>query len=208
MPIELFSLPFLFPGYFCSVDACIVCIVSVGCNQSFFHAFLCHHLVFVSIHQCYVECWRFIFFLLFMTHSLSTSSLRCLSTSSLGCKALCIVIRFLVLWSICLSFSFVHFKNGPEYLTRAKPWYLSLWWDFCYIVWFLVLLLLFSLLRDIQTNFNWWLFTEVWMNASLKDSFPYLCRFKQFCYPHLLPLSPSLSLLSQSVFSARRNSVI
>ena len=37
-----------------------------------------------------------------------------LSTSSLGCYAFCIVINFLVLWSICLSSSLVDFKNGPE----------------------------------------------------------------------------------------------
>ena len=42
-----------------------------------------------------------------------------LSTSSLGCNALCIVISFLVLWSICLSSSRVHLKKGPEYLTRG-----------------------------------------------------------------------------------------
>ena len=41
-----------------------------------------------------------------------------LSTSSLGCNALCMVISFLVLSSICLS-SRVHFKKGPEYLTRG-----------------------------------------------------------------------------------------
>ena len=40
-----------------------------------------------------------------------------LSTSSLWCMTLCIVISFLIPWSICLS-SLVHFKNGPEYLTR------------------------------------------------------------------------------------------
>ena len=39
-----------------------------------------------------------------------------LSMSSLRCKALCMVINFLVVWSICLSL--VHFKNNPEYLTR------------------------------------------------------------------------------------------
>ena len=39
-----------------------------------------------------------------------------LSTSFLGCKALCIIITFLVLWCLCLSSSLVHFKNGPEYL--------------------------------------------------------------------------------------------
>ena len=27
-------------------------------------------------------------------------------------------ISLLVLWSICLSSTLVHFKNGPEYLTR------------------------------------------------------------------------------------------
>ena len=42
-----------------------------------------------------------------------------LSMSSLGCKALFMVISFLVLWLICLSSSLVHFKNGLEYLTRG-----------------------------------------------------------------------------------------
>ena len=42
-----------------------------------------------------------------------------LSTSSLGCNALCMVISFLVLWSICLSSSLVHLRKGPEYLTRG-----------------------------------------------------------------------------------------
>ena len=41
-----------------------------------------------------------------------------LSTSSLGCSALCMVISFLVLWSICSSSSLVYFRKGPEYLTR------------------------------------------------------------------------------------------
>ena len=49
-----------------------------------------------------------------------------LSTSSLGCKALCNVIRFLVLWFICLCSSLIHFKNRSEYLTRGQPRYLSL----------------------------------------------------------------------------------
>ena len=39
--------------------------------------------------------------------------------SSLVYKALCMVIRFLVLWSICLCSSLVPFKNGPEYPTRV-----------------------------------------------------------------------------------------
>ena len=40
-----------------------------------------------------------------------------LTTSSLGCNALCMVISVLVLWSICLRSSLVIFKNGPKYLT-------------------------------------------------------------------------------------------
>ena len=41
-----------------------------------------------------------------------------LSTLSLGCNALCMVISFLVLWSICLSSSQVHFRRGTKYLMR------------------------------------------------------------------------------------------
>ena len=42
-----------------------------------------------------------------------------LSVLSVGYKTLYIVITFLVLWSICLSSSLVHFKNCPEHLTRG-----------------------------------------------------------------------------------------
>ena len=37
---------------------------------------------------------------------------------SLECRALCIVVIFLVLWLICLTI--IHFKNSPEYLTRGN----------------------------------------------------------------------------------------
>ena len=40
------------------------------------------------------------------------------TVSSLGCKALCTVMSFLVIWSICWSSSLVLFRNDPEYLTR------------------------------------------------------------------------------------------
>ena len=42
-----------------------------------------------------------------------------LSTSSLGCNALWMVISFLVLWSICISSSLFHLRKGAEYLTRG-----------------------------------------------------------------------------------------
>ena len=40
------------------------------------------------------------------------------SMSSLRCKALCIVMNFLILWPLCLRSSHAHFENGLEYLTR------------------------------------------------------------------------------------------
>ena len=42
-----------------------------------------------------------------------------LSMLSLGCKALCFIINFLVFWTICLYLSLVNFKNDPKYLTRT-----------------------------------------------------------------------------------------
>ena len=36
-----------------------------------------------------------------------------------GCKALCLVFNFIVLLSICLISSLVHFKNYPESTTRS-----------------------------------------------------------------------------------------
>ena len=60
------------------------------------------------------------------------------STSSLECKALCNVISFFVLSSICWSSSLVHFKNGPEYLTRRTAQVFIPFIRFCYIVWLLV----------------------------------------------------------------------
>ena len=52
-------------------------------------------------------------------HPLSFHNTYNFSTSSLGCKTLCTVNIFLVLWSICLSSFLVHFKNGAGYLTRS-----------------------------------------------------------------------------------------
>ena len=54
-----------------------------------------------------------------------------LSVSPLGSKAFCIIMSFLVLRSISWSSSLVHFRNGSECL--------SLWWDFCYVVWLRVI---------------------------------------------------------------------
>ena len=65
------------------------------------------------------------------------------STSSLGCNALCMVISFLVLWSICLSSSQFHFKNDPSILPGRQPRYLKLWQGSCNRVWSRVIFWLF-----------------------------------------------------------------
>ena len=118
--IELFFFPFSFAN-FRFVSPQVVAIFSSGCN----HAFVCCLQFVVLMLQHCLQCWQvphllllllFLFLLLFLLLLLLVTFN--LSTSSLGCKALCMVISFLVLWYICLSSSQVHFKNGPDYLTR------------------------------------------------------------------------------------------
>ena len=108
--IQLFFFPLLFSDYFCSIDPRVVYIVSGGCNQ-----FSSTHFMKYSS-----RCIDASTLSLMLVSPLPSSFLDAysLSTSSLGCKALCIVISLLVLWSICLSSSLVYFMNGPEYFTR------------------------------------------------------------------------------------------
>ena len=75
----------------------------------------CHRVLIVLMHPRYLQCLWLLFLLLFLTNT------ACLYYHS-KCKALCIAIRFLVDWFFCLTYSFVHFKNGPEYLTKGTAW--------------------------------------------------------------------------------------
>ena len=52
-------------------------------------------------------------------YPLSFFDIYSLSMSSLGCKDLCIVVTFLVFWSVCWGSSVVHFKNGPENVIKG-----------------------------------------------------------------------------------------
>ena len=101
-PYRCFSSHFSFSGYCRSASPRVVSIVSGGCNQ--FSSVLLY-LVFDPLYRC--------------VHAVSNLLDTCsLWTSSIGCNTLCMVISFLVLWSICWSSSLVHFKNSTEYLTR------------------------------------------------------------------------------------------
>ena len=87
-PYSCFSFPFLFSSY-CSVDDCVACNVAGGCNQSSSELFM------KSSSRCIDSSTQSSMLTRPLPHSfLDTCSL---STSSLGCKALCIVMSFLVL---------------------------------------------------------------------------------------------------------------
>ena len=110
-----------------------------------------------------------------------------LLTSSLGCKALCFVINFLVLWSICLRSSPSISRMVPSILQGRQPSYLSLWWGSRYIIWFRVtfsLLLLFTPFRVFHTSVNrWFLITVICIHLLCDWSFrlyhyiTYICCF-------------------------------
>ena len=109
-PWSCFPFPFLFPSFCHSVIYCVVSIVSDGRNQS---SFVFFYVVFESLYgyvNVVFEAVKSSSSLFFYTNSLSTSSL--------GCNVLCMVISFQVLWSIFLSSSLVHLRKGPKYLTR------------------------------------------------------------------------------------------
>ena len=135
MAVELFFFPFLFPVYFCSVDACVVSIVSGNCNQS---SSLLFYIVFLAVEST-------ISWMLASPRLPSLLDTYNMYTSYLGC----IVMSFLVLWFICLNSSLVHFKNGPKYLMwrTASVFILLMRFLLCSLVssGFLVLLRVFFL---------------------------------------------------------------
>ena len=93
----------VFPSYFRSVSVPFVCIISGSCSRW-------------SSSRC-LDASALSSLLLSPRSPLSIDTYNP-STSYLGCKTSCIVIRFLILSFICLSFSRVYLPNFPEYHTR------------------------------------------------------------------------------------------
>ena len=60
--------------------------------------------------QCRLQCWKVFFFLFFLIHIVCQHHLW---------DVMPYAWSQVFFWSICLSSSLVHFKNGPEYLTRG-----------------------------------------------------------------------------------------
>ena len=94
------------------------------------------------------------------------------STSSVGCKVLCIFMTFLVPWSINWSSSLVHIENGPEYVTWGAAKVFIYWQDFFYVVWFPVVffVLMTYFLKNIflSSPHVWWCPLSI---------FPSICSF-------------------------------
>ena len=68
MSIQLFFFPFLFSGYFCSIDPCVVSTVSGGCNQS---SLVIFYVVFESLYRCInaiFNAGKLIFLLLYLIY--------------------------------------------------------------------------------------------------------------------------------------------
>ena len=101
LPIVVFYVLFSWSVFFF-----VFCFFCVGCFWSlwsvFLRYFLCSLRVILSMYWRYLQRWPFLF--LFFSTLLMVNTAGP-SLSSLGCKALCIVMCFLVLWSICCSSS-------------------------------------------------------------------------------------------------------
>ena len=156
MSMQLFYFPFLFSSYCCSVDPCVG---SDHYNQSLL--FSCSLRDVLSMYRRYFQCWR-VLFLFFLTH--------------IVCLYLWGVRPYASSWVFLFFGSFVEvlpsttLRMVPSILRGWQPRCLSIWWDFCSIVWLRVI---FSFSRDIL--FIIFFFPLVWW-CSL-PIFQSICKF-------------------------------
>ena len=83
------------------------------------------------MHRHYLECWRVLFFLLFLTPIVYQCNLR-------NVRPYESLLAFL--FSGPFNGNLLSFTSRmvPSILQEGQPRCLSLWWDFCYVVWFQV----------------------------------------------------------------------
>ena len=97
----------------------LVLVAAISISLLFF---LCSLRVVLPMYWPYLQCWRFLFLLLFLTHIVCLYHLwdvRRYASSWV----------FLFSWFICWSSSLVHIKNGPEYLSKGSALvFLPLMW--------------------------------------------------------------------------------
>ena len=114
----------IFSRHCCSVDPCVLSVLLVAVIRlSGYISVLCsRRYINVSTLSSILTC------------PLPASLLdTCMSISPLGCMVLCIVISFLVIWSIHWSSVLSTLRMVPSIL---QPNFSCLWWDFWYVVGF------------------------------------------------------------------------
>ena len=117
--LSCFSSNFCFLFFFSVYSYAAIVIIGFG-KCFFLCSFSCISRFFLLIRLCSFRYWR-VFFLLFLcTYTLSMSSV--------GNKSLCIVITFLVLWSIS---SLSSLRMVQSILPWVQLGRLFLWWDSC-----------------------------------------------------------------------------
>ena len=182
MSKQLFLFPFLFSGYFYSVNACVVYIVSVLCYQSSSALF---YVVFCSLNRCIDVILNasesFSSFFSWHIHSVYViPGIKGLNASP---------------WVSLFSSPFVEIlltftsRMVPSILWEGQPRYLSLWWDFCHVVCFRVV---FTFSRGIFKNI-FLSSPHVWFGSSI----PFLiCRFPFFIIRMAHSSMPNAILIS------------
>ena len=156
MSIQLFFFPFLLSDYFCSVDILLFLVAVINPPLHFLFSFL----VIIWRHRRDLECWRPTSFFILDTYSLSTSSL--------GCKALCIVMSLLLLLLLLYSFRVFHIRVNWWFYTGVwvtesllkSPGLLII------IVIIIIIIIIYSL-RVFLISVSWWSFTGVWVTANV-----------------------------------------
>ena len=125
----------------------------------------------VFMHRCYLECWRAFFLLLFLTHTVCQRHLWGVRPYALSLVFLFSDLIVEVLLSSIL-------RMVPSILRKGQPWYLSLWWDFHYVVWFRVVF-----------SFSWviifYFFFHRYVSWCPLPKFPNICKFlflRAFCF--------------------------
>ena len=154
-----------FHSHFCFLVIVVLLIIklfvlSLVVVISVFLFFLCSFRIIVSIYRHYIQCWRYLFLLLFLIHRASLYHLWD-------------VRKYASSWVFLFSGSFVKFlptstsRMLPSILQRGQPSCSSVWWDFCFRE-------VFSFSWDTNINF---FSISAWSSIPI---FPIACNFLRF----------------------------
>ena len=135
MSIQLFFFPF-FLVIFVQLILVLLVLYLVAVNSLSPHFFLCNLRVVVLIYRRYLDCRQVFFHFLFLTHTVCQSYLW-------NVKPYATSLVFLFSRPFVGDPLWFSSRMVPSILRRVQARYLSLWWEFCYVVWFRVVFLFF-----------------------------------------------------------------